>query len=121
MLAGDDGSELVQVAFEQFLELEHDARALQRRRGGPGRKGLVRGFNRRGDFGFSGKGDAACDFAQRRVVDIAKSITRAVDFLAVDEMADFAGQDGFFGCRFVHCFLLFKAMLILVMDVRAAF
>ena len=28
MLAGDDGGELVEIALEQFLELEHDARAF---------------------------------------------------------------------------------------------
>ena len=39
VFGGDDRGELLAVAFQQFLQLEHDAGTAERRRGRPGRPG----------------------------------------------------------------------------------
>lgn len=43
VFGGNRGDDLVGMLFQQFLELEHDPCAAQRRRGRPGREGCLGG------------------------------------------------------------------------------
>ncbi len=82
------------VLLEQRLEPEHDPRALQRRRGRPGRqRSLGRGDGRTGLVG-AGIGHFAPDLAGGRVVHGPLATGGSGDFAPADEMAEFEGLGG---------------------------
>ena len=63
VLAGDDLGQFPPIALEQFLELEHDAGAAQRRGVGPGRPGRAGGSDGFVDLGGAGHCNLAGDLA----------------------------------------------------------
>ena len=62
--------QLVAVLVQQLEELEHHARAADRRRVGPGREGGLRGGHRGVDVGAVGQRDLAGDGAGGGVEDV---------------------------------------------------
>ena len=88
VLGGDDRGQFAAVALQQFLQLEHDAGAAQRRGGRPGRP--RRGGGRDGlvHFACIGQRDAAGDLAGGRIEHVAEPAAGAGNRLAGDEMAD---------------------------------
>ena len=76
------------VALQQFLQLEHDAGAAQRRGGGPGRPGGGGGGGGLVHLGGVGQRDAAGDLAGRGIEHVAEFAAGAGDRLAGDEMTD---------------------------------
>ena len=63
VLPGDDLRQFPSVALQQFLELEHDAGAAERRGVGPGWPGRVGGSDRFVDLGGVGHCNLAGDLA----------------------------------------------------------
>jgi hypothetical protein len=63
VLGGDEVGQFVAVLVEQFQELEHDARAADRRGVGPGREGGLRGRDRGVHVGLGAEGHLAGDAA----------------------------------------------------------
>jgi len=88
MLRSHDVGKRIHVLFDQLLETEHDARADQRRRGRPFRKGFGRDLHGRVDLRLARQGDLGLDLAGRRIEHIAETAAIAGDFLAADKMID---------------------------------
>src|SRR4029450_13641151 len=82
--APDDGPELLDVRVEQLLELEHAARATERRRVRPRGKRRLRGRDRTIHFLGRGVRHPRLESAEGWVVDVAKAAAHAVDAFAAD-------------------------------------
>ena len=84
VFSGDQAGQVVLVVVQQFEELEHHARAAQRRRVGPGREGGLRGSY--GSAYFSGVGQChmAGDGPAGGVEDILRAAGGAGDYAAAD-------------------------------------
>ena len=117
VFAGNDRGELVGMGIQQFLELEHDARATQRRGGRPCRKRFLCRFDGGGDFTFGSERHAGFYTAQRRIVDVAVAPALAGDFGTTDEVVDFL-QDGRLVQWFVHVFFSSECSILCVMQQR---
>jgi hypothetical protein len=74
VLAGNLAGDVARVAVEQFLELEHEARALQWRHGAPGRLGSLGVGDSRVDFLDGGQRQFGDLLAGRRVEDRGPAI-----------------------------------------------
>ncbi|MNT21652.1 hypothetical protein D3C72_1569980 [compost metagenome] len=88
MLARDQRGQVVVVLVEQFLELEQDARAAQRRGVGPGGECRMGGGNGVGHVLGGAERHACCDFAGGGVIDIGQTLRCAACLPACDAMAD---------------------------------
>ena len=86
VLAGDHGREFVGMPAAQLQVVEQHPRALQRRRGGPGREGCGGRAHGGVDILAVGQRDAGARLAARRIEDIGLAQARTVDQLAIDEM-----------------------------------
>ena len=88
VLAGDQTRQLVVIALDQLLELEHYPCATQRRRCGPRWEGDLGRGHRLPDLFGARERHPARHFAQRGVVNVAITIARAGDFATVDVVMD---------------------------------
>jgi hypothetical protein len=84
VLGRDDPRELTAALFDQLLEPEQHARALQRGRRRPRGKGGPRGPRGGIDLGLVREGDARGDDAERRIEHIAGTAGDAGDHLTAD-------------------------------------
>jgi len=91
VLGGDDRGEFVAMLVHQFEELQHDARAADRRRVAPGRE---RGFRARDgciDIGGFTEHELARTLARRGIEHRLRARGRAMRALAVNVMNDVGG------------------------------
>ena len=90
VLGGEQAREIVELAVDEFQELEHDAGTALWIGGGPGREsGLCIG-DRFVDVGLVSERDPGLHFAGIGIEDIAEPARGAFYCLAADEMTDLA-------------------------------
>ncbi len=87
VLGRQDLRELIHVALDQFLELEHDAGAALRVGRGPFRLGGAGGVHRALEVGGAAEADAGLDLALVGVEHVARTLSGRIAF-AGDEMVD---------------------------------
>jgi hypothetical protein len=90
VLGTDHRREFVAVFLEQSLELEHDARAAQRRGVGPAPECGMRCVDRAIDLGRVRQADVRAVFSRRRVVHRGVTAGIPAKRMAVDEMSELA-------------------------------
>src|SRR5262249_18187904 len=90
VLGGQELGEAVELLLHELEELEQNPRAPLRVGGGPGRLRRLRIGDGRLHLRFVGEADLGLYLAGIGVEHVTAAAGRARDFLAADEMADFA-------------------------------
>jgi hypothetical protein len=88
LLGGDRGGDLVGPFVRELLELEHDARAGERRRVRPAGERGGRDLDRGVELGLGRERHLGLHLAGRRVEDVGRAAALPLDFLAPDKMMD---------------------------------